>query len=444
MTSTTEPKLRRTLSVTDLIVYGMLFIGITAPMGTFGVLDARSGGVTPLVFVIAVCAMGATAYSYARMSHAVPKAGSVYAYSEVGLGKGPAFFAGWMLSLDYLFIPAMAVLFMGIATHALVPSLPVWALTLAGVVLVTVLNLLGVKLATKVGMVMLIIEVIALSVFLVAGLWVLFTVGPQRPWLSPIIGTQTLDIRGVLGAATVAALAFLGFDAIASFAEETTGDTRDVGRALGWCLVVAAVLFVAQTYVASLLTPYSPEVLRAHPDLQGTAFYDMLDASIGSWLHLPITIMRSIGPVFSALVAQAAASRLLFAMGRDHDLPAFLGQVDAREGVPRNATLVSAGITLVVSTVAALHADGLETLSTMVTVGALVAFVFLHISVIGYYARSRGEGWKAAVVPIIGIIIVVNLLVDAARLALTIAAIWAVVGGIVYAARHIRGQRARS
>ncbi|MBD3689043.1 APC family permease [Nanchangia anserum] len=433
-----QPTLRRNLSLIDLVVYGMLFIGITAPMGTFGVLDARSGGITPVVFLLAAAAMGATAYSYARMSHAVPRAGSVYAYAEAALGQRPAFLAGWMLSLDYIFIPAMAVLFMGIAAHALAPAIPVWVFTLVGVGLITILNLAGVKLAARVGMVMLGIGVLELVGFAAGAIGVLASDGPSRDWLSPLTGVAGFDVSALLGAGTVAALAFLGFDAIASFAEETTGSTRQTGRALRVCLIVAAALFVAQTYLASLIMPLTPAELAADPAAQGTAFYDMLRTEIGGWLSYPITFMRAIGPVFSALVAQAAAARLLFAMGRDGDAPAALGRIDGHDGVPRNATLATAGVTLVVSTLAALRADGLEILSSMVTVGALTAFLFLHVAAIRYYAFQRGEGVKAAIVPVLGIVIVLALLVDASSLALAIAGAWALIGIVIVLTRWLR------
>ena len=432
-----KPTLRRSLSIRDLVVYGMLFIGITAPMGTFGVLDARSDGVTPLVFAVAALGMGATAYSYARMSHVVPKAGSVYAYAQAGLGKFPALASGWMLTLDYLFIPAMAVLFMGIAFNALFPAIPTWGFTVCAVVAITVMNLLGVRLAAKVGTWVLVVEIIMLATFVASAIYVLCTSGAVRSVGSPIAGFGRFDWSGMFGAATVAALAFLGFDAIASFAEETTGDTKDVGKALGVCLIVAAALFILQTYLASLLSPYSPEFLRSHPEVQGTAFYDMLDRQRGTWLHLPITLMRAVGPIFSAFVAQAAASRLLYAMGRGGDLPTFLGEVEQKERVPKNATLLSAGVTLVVSTLAALSPSGLETLSTMVTVGALVAFLFLHASVIGYYAFSKGEGVRAAVIPVLGMAVVLVLLIDASHTALLIAAGWAVLGLLARAGRGL-------
>lgn len=218
--------LRRTLSVKDLIVYGLLFIGPTAPIGVFGVLDAKSGGATALVFVVATVAMGFTAWSYARMSAAVPRAGSVSAYATAGLGRWPGFFAGWMASLDYLFIPAVAALFTGIATHSLVSGIPTWLATGVAIIVFTALNLAGVGIAARVGMIMLIIEVVVLAMFIVGAIVVLVHDGPSRGWLTPLSSTSNLAIGGVLGAVSVAVLSFLGFDAIASFAEESTGDSR--------------------------------------------------------------------------------------------------------------------------------------------------------------------------------------------------------------------------
>src|SRR5438552_1431813 len=123
-----EP-LRRSLSRRDLIVYGLLFIGPLAPVGVFGVLEARTGGAVALVYVLATVAMAFTAWSYAQMSAAVPHAGSVFAYVSEGIGRQAGFLAGWLAMLDYLLIPSVAYLFCGIALHALVPAIPAWPFT---------------------------------------------------------------------------------------------------------------------------------------------------------------------------------------------------------------------------------------------------------------------------------------------------------------------------
>lgn len=436
-----EPaRLQRTLSLRDLTVYGLLFIGPTAPMGTFGVLDAKSHGATALVFVIATVAMGFTAWSYARMSSAVPLAGSVFAYAGAGLGRTPGFLAGWMIGLDYLFIPALASLFTGIAGHQLVPAVPVWVVTLIGVVLITALNLSGVKPAAVIGMVMLAAEIVVLAIFVVAAAIILIHSGPNRPWLSPLTGDHGFTTTGVVGAVSVAVLAFLGFDAIASFAEENTGSARQVGRALGFCLVLAGALFVVQTYLAGVLSVQTPGDLAEHPQDQGSAFYTMLDEVVGGWFNRVVTAVRSVGPVFSALVAQAAVSRLMYGMARDGRLPAVLAKLAPRRHTPRNAILVSAASTMVVALLAATASGGLDYLSSLVTVGALTAFCFLHASVIGYWVVGGRTPHRIrhVVIPVVGGGIVVITLVLASRPALLIGAIWFVIGAAIAIIQHRR------
>lgn len=436
MTTTSAEGLQRRLSLRDLIVSGLLFIGPLAPVGVFGVLDARSGGAVALVYVVATIAMAFTAWSYARMSTAVPKAGSVFAYASAGLGRAPGFVAGWMIMLDYLFIPSVASLFVGIATNSLVPQIPVWLATGVAIVVVTALNLAGVKVAAIVGTVVLVVEIVLLAVFVVAALVVLAGGGAHRPWLSPLTGVEAFAPLAVLGAVSVAVLSFLGFDAIASFAEENTGSSRQIGRALLFCLALSGVLFFVQTYLASLLNPLTPQELAASADAQDSAFYDMLRASLGGWLSVAVTAVKAVAPAFSAMVAQAAVSRLLFGMARDGQMPAVLGQVDRRAHVPRNATLLAAVVTLIVSVWAASAEDGLEVLSSMVTVGALTAFVLLHASVIGYFAvPGRERRASTVVVPVIGGLISVVVLVTASPLALAVAAVWLVIGLITYFVR---------
>src|SRR5262245_45650987 len=105
------PALRRALNLSDLVVYGLLFLGPPAPVGVVGVLAAQTSGAASLVYAIATVAMAFTAWSYAQMSRVVPHAGSVFAYATEGLGRPGGFVAGWLAMLDYLLIPSVAFLF---------------------------------------------------------------------------------------------------------------------------------------------------------------------------------------------------------------------------------------------------------------------------------------------------------------------------------------------
>ncbi|MEU6916991.1 APC family permease [Streptomyces olindensis] len=431
-----EQALRRGLGFRDLVVYGLLFIAPMAPVGVFGTLDATSHGAVALVYLVATVAMAFTAFSYAQMVRVAPQAGSVFAYARVGLGKEAGFVAGWMAMLDYVLIPAVAYLFCGVAMNALVPEVSRWVWSVLAVVVTTLLNLWGVRAAARVGFVVLVLEVVVLVVFVGAALVVLARDGAERGWLSPLSGDGTqgaFALSAVLGAVSVAVLSYLGFDAIATFAEEVTGGSARIARALLFCLALAGVLFVAQTYLVALLEPVSSARLAAEPGRQGSAFYDTVDASVGTWLHDLVAVSKAVGAAFAALAGQAAAARLLFAMGRERRLPRVLARTHA--GVPRVALLCAAVVTLTAAVWAARRDDGMDQLVSVVAIGALTAFTLLHASVIGWFAVRRRGGpviwWRHVLVPVAGAAITVAVIAEASSTARTAGAAWLAAGVVV-------------
>ncbi|MEV0849913.1 APC family permease [Streptomyces sp. NPDC049954] len=439
-------RLRRTLGFRDLVVYGLLFIAPMAPVGIFGTLDAKSHGAVALVYLVATVAMGFTAFSYAQMVRVVPHAGSVFAYARAGLGQAPGFIAGWMAMLDYLLIPAVAYLFSGIAMNSLLPDVSRWVWTALAVVITTALNLWGVRTAAQVGFAVLAMEVVVLLVFAVTAIVVLARDGATRDWWSPLAGDGTFQVSAVLGAVSVAVLSYLGFDAIVSFAEETTGASERVARAVLFCLALVGVLFVLQTYLVALLEPASSAQLAAHPEEQGSAFYDAVDASVGDWLHDLVAASKAIGAAFAALAGQAAAGRLVFAMARDRRLPKVLSRTFS--GVPRPALLLSAVVTCAAALWAADRADGMDHLVSVVNIGALTAFVLLHASVVGWFAVRRRSGrpswWRHGLLPLLGAAITIAVIVSATGTAQIVGACWLAVGLLVLFFQRGRGTSALS
>jgi amino acid transporter len=434
--------LRRSIGLPDLVVYGLVFIGPAAAVSIFGPLDARSHGAVPVVYLVATVAMGFTAYSYALMSREVPRAGSVFAYATAGIGPRTGFVAGWMVMLDYLLIPSVAYLFTGIAMNSFVPSVPAWAWTVAAVVVTTGLNLAGVKVAARAAAITVIVEVVALAMVLVGGVVVLVQQGPVRGWLTPITGVGGFSAAAVAAAVSVAVLSYLGFDAIATFAEETTGDARLVGRATLICLVVAGLLFAAQTYVGALLSPTTPEQLAAHPETQGSAYYDLVDVQIAHWLSIFLAVAKAVGASFSAMVAQAAAARILLDMGRSSRLPAVVSRVNSRTGVPAIGLVVVAALNSLLAVWAATQPNGLDTLVSVVDVGALTAFILLHAAVVGYiYLRRRTQQRNVArhlVAPVVGGAILLTITALASHRAQVVGLVWLVLGIAVAAVQEHR------
>lgn len=430
-------QLQRTMGLHRLVVYGMIFVGPGAVVAVFGTLDAESGGTVPVVYLLATFAITFTAMAYVWMSRAVPHAGSVFAYATAGIGPRTGFVAGWMLMLDYLLIPALGHMFVGIALHSIVPAIPAWLLTLVSITLTTGLNLAGVRVAAPVVTVVLAVELVVMVAVVIGLSAVLINHGPTRPWLSPVLGFDGFSTAGLITATSVAVLSFLGFDAIASFAEDNTGDPKLVGRATITCLLVCGALLVVMGYLGALLSPLTPAEYAADPAKQGTAYYDLVRSEVVPWLSVALAAAKGSGAAFGALVAQAAASRLLFGMARDGRLPRQLAVVSTRSGSPGRATLLIAVLTLVVGVAAAARPEGLALLSSIVNVGALTAFVLLHASVIGYFVVRRAAErtvWHL-IVPLAGAGVIIAVLAGAHRAALALGAAWLAVGVVVLVTR---------
>src|SRR6478609_5773394 len=361
-----QQELHRSLSFADLLVYGLVFMVPIAPFGIFGSVFQGSGGMVALAYAIGMVAMMFTALSYAQMSQAFPMAGSVYTYAGRGIAAPVGFLSGWMILLDYVLVPGLLYLIAAIAMNSLVPSIPVWIWLIGFVLLNTVVNYMGIEMTARVNKIMLVGELVVLAIFIVIGI-IALAQGKGRGFdFTPVYNADTFSLSLVLGAVSIAVLSFLGFDGISMLAEENKESAKAIGRSMVAALLLAGTLFIVQTWVASLLVP-NPEALISKGDPAGTAFYDAADvAGGGAWLGNLTALATAIAWGFAnSLVAQAATSRLLYAMARDRQLPSFLAKVHPRHKVPVNATLLVAAISLVLGLYFNTRDDGISLLSTL-------------------------------------------------------------------------------
>ncbi len=438
-----KQELHRSLSFTDLLVYGLVFMVPIAPFGIFGSVFQGSGGMVALAYAIGMVAMMFTALSYAQMSQAFPMAGSVYTYAGRGIAAPIGFLSGWMILLDYVLVPGLLYLIAAIAMNSLVPSIPVWIWLIGFVLLNTVVNYMGIEMTARVNKIMLAGELVVLAIFIVIGI-VALAQGKGRGFdFTPVYNADTFSLSLVLGAVSIAVLSFLGFDGISMLAEENKESARAIGRSMVAALLLAGTLFIVQTWVASLLVP-DPEALISKGDPGGTAFYDAAAVAGGAWLSKLTALATAIAWGFAnALVAQAATSRLLFAMARDRQLPSLLAKVHPKKGVPVNATLLTAVVSMALGLYMASRADGITLLSTLVNFGALTAFLVLHVSVVWHYVVRQGSRawWRHLVAPVIGFVILAFVVVNANVAAQTLGFVWLGIGLVLLVFLLVTGRR---
>src|ERR1700680_349748 len=160
-----KQELKRVLSTRDLVVYGMIFMVPIAPYAVYGFVWNDAKGMVPLAYLIGLVGMFFTAMSYAAMSRAFPVAGSVYSYAQRGLSEIAGFFAGWLILLDYILIPALLYLFSAIALQPIFPNVPEWTWLIGFVSFNAVVNLIGIEFGARANRYMLAIELVVLGLF---------------------------------------------------------------------------------------------------------------------------------------------------------------------------------------------------------------------------------------------------------------------------------------
>ena len=432
-------ELKRSLGLFDLLVYGLVFIVPTAPFPVFGIVFNASKGMVPLVYAVGLVAMVFTAFSYMTMSRAFPVAGSVYTYASRSIGEVAGFFAGWGILLDYLLTPALIYVVCAIAVHIFVPDLPkgVWVVSLLA--FSTAINFFGIETATRVNIALLILQLVMLAIFLVlAVIAVVHGVNGAHFTTTPLFNAKLVSPDLIFRALSLAVLSFLGFDAVSTLAEETKGGPDLIGKATILSLCLAAFLFVAQTYLASLFVLGRTSFPAG--DATDTAFYYIAQLVGGHDYKVAVSILGVLfGGIPAALTAQAATARLLYGMARDRKLPPLLAHVHATRQVPDYAIFAVALVTLGLGL---LMVNQLELITSMVSFGALLGFLLLHVSVIVHAFRTgqTGQWFRFILSPAVGAVIIAYVLFNTEEHAKIAGISWLAAGILVLLALKASGR----
>jgi putrescine importer len=430
--STVVPRLRRTLTLWDLIFYGIVLIQPIAPVPLYGVAQKLSDGHFVTIILIALFAMLITAVSYGRMGTLYPTAGSAYTYVGKGLNPHLGFLAGWAMILDYLLQPLINTVWISTALHErYVHQVPyvVWALIIAAIM--TILNLVGVKASANANKVLLAVMSVVVAFFIVLAIKYLY--GGQG-WaglfsMQPIYDPRTFNSHKILTATSFAALTYIGFDGVTTLAEDVENPKRNVLLAVVLTCVFAGVCSGVEAYLGARVWPD----WRSFPE-ETTAFMDICRRVGGAILFNAMGAILIVAAFGSGLTGTLGAARLLFGMGRDGVLPRrFFGYLKPGSSTPTYNILLIGALAFGGAELLYHIGNAYEHAGELLNFGAFLAFMGVNLACFWQFSVSLQPGYKRrllrdAILPLIGFLFCGVIWVNLNIIAKTVGGIWFAVG----------------
>ena len=427
----------KTMNARDLMAIG---IGTVIGTGIFilpGTIAAKQAGPgVSLSFLLSAIVCAFAAMCYAEFASALPVAGSAYSYGNVVFGEFFGWLLGWALVLEYML--AVASVSTGWAAyfnsfiesfglkipHALSgpfdPTHGTYINIVAVVIvlLITVMLSRGLQSSVRVNNIAVVIKVAIILIFIVAGL---FFIKPKNyhPFLP-------YHMSGVIHGATIGFFAYLGFDCVSSSAAEVKNPKRNMPLGIIGTLGIVTLLYMGVAIVLTGMVKYT------RLDVANPVSY-ALQLVHQNWLAELLSIGALIG-MFTMMVAMIySSSRLIYAIGRDGLLPAFLGKLDKKSHSPQVALWI---VAVIIATMGGLVS--LDQLTSLVNIGTLFAFTLVSFGIIPLRRRkdigNRG-GFKVPLYPFIPILSGLLCLAMMTQLQLETyigAGIWFTLGIIIY------------
>lgn len=376
----TDKHFVKTLGAFDLLTIGIgavIGTGIFILPGTVAAKEAGPG--VTLSFLIAALVCTLASMCYAELSSSIPVAGSAYSYGNILYGEVIGWILGWALILEYML--SVAAVSAGWASYfnSLLHSfglhiphhfegpfdplndtyLNLWAVI--SVLLIGILLSRGMKASMKFNNAAVLIKIAIIFIFIGVGL---FFIKPKNYQPFTPYGTT-----GVLRGATTVFFAFLGFDVVSSSAAEVKNPKKNMPIGIIGTLIVAALLYMGVSVVLTGMVNYK------QLDVANPVAYALKVVNQG-WVADLLSIGAIVGMSTMMLTMIYSSSRLIYSIGRDGLLPSFLGKID-KHGLPENALWI---VTIVIAIMGGLFS--LKELTSLVSIGTLLAFTFVSFGVI--------------------------------------------------------------
>ncbi len=430
-----EHALKKNLGALDLTIFG---VGVIIGAGIFvytGLVAATNAGpAIAISFAVAGLACALAALCYAEFASTVPVAGSAYTFSYATFGELIAWIIGWDLILEFTVgASALAAGFSGYLQNVL-DGTPFAVPTSLGSASDGILNLPavlisllvagvligGVKLSSRVNQVVVAIKLAVVALVIVMGIGYIkvanYTpfIPESQPtgagsdssfWKTPLITSlfglepAVYGVGGVIAGAAIVFFAFIGFDVVATTAEETRNPQRDVPIGILGSLAIVTVLYIAVCFVITGMQNYK-DIDPSDPAPLATAF----DAVGVSWIANLIAIGATIGLTVVVLILMMGQTRVAFAMARDGLLPESLAKVHPTFRTPHRITAITGvGVALLSGFV------DFETLGDLVSIGTLFAFMLVSVGVL-ILRRTRPDLPRAFRTPAVSVVATLSVL----------------------------------
>jgi amino acid transporter len=403
---TSHPRLKKVLTLWDLIFYGLVLIQPTAPIPLFGVAQKLSNGHTVMTILIAMLAMVVTAVSYGRLAAIYPSAGSAYTYVGRSLNPHLGFLVGWAMLLDYILQPLLNVVWISAALQSrYISGLPYPIIALVVVTFITVLNLRGIKTSALANKALLIAMCAVVSAFVYLAVRYLFHIDHWAGVFStqPFYDPKTFNVRYVWGATSFAALTYIGFDGITTLSEDVHNPRRNVLLATVLVCVLTGLFSGVEVYLGQRIWPN----WRTFPNLE-TAFMDVCRVVGGSGLFQAMGLILILAALGSGLTGGLGAARILFGMGRDGVLPrGFFAHLHPGTSTPTYNILLVGALAYVGAVALNYIGNAYQHAGELLNFGAFIAFMGVNLSAFWHFTvlkrnEQRRRILTDTVLPLLG------------------------------------------
>lgn len=435
-----EAQLKRSLTLPLIIMFGLSYLAPTVVFNYYGLFTPSTGGMYTLSICATAVVMLFTAYSYTQMVKAYPSAGSAYTYISKSMQPHVGFLSGWAMLVDYLLLPMICYLLLGVYINEYFPMIPVWAIVIVIAVIGMIINIVGIKTASiietictcaAIGFTILFIACIVRYVTNGGGSGTLFD---PTAFYNP----ENFQIKGTLAASAVLCASFVGFDAVTTLAEEAKDPQKVMGKAIMGVVIGAGIIFAIVAYFSQIAWPEAYANIE-DPD---TGIFELFPHIGMSWLGTVFFIVDNCGSFVCALAGMGAVSRILYGMGRDNILPKkFFGKVSPKFQTPVNNIV----LTTLIALTALFYQENVMGAASLVSFGAVCGFFMVNFSVIGHYiirGKERGAGAmiRHLIIPALGMLSLLVVFYFIETPAKILGGIWLGVG-IIYLAVKTKGFR---